>query len=248
MNSSMLRVVLLGDHVLLRAGLRAAIDNEADMHVVADTDSVADAQYFIDRYHPDVVLVDAESKAQPALQAVRSLVDGRASLRVIMLGLRARDEDLLAALTAGASGYLTKDISPGALINALRGIRQGQAAISRTLMMTVIEALHDFADYTATVPEDPRLQELSGREREVLELITDGVSNRDIANRLVLSEHTVKNHVKAVLAKLEVPSRTAAAAIMRPVTRQSAQLPMAAVAGRVAPFSRRPPMLARQAS
>lgn len=211
-----IRVVLFTGHPLLRAGLRAAIDAQADMHVVADTDRISDVAYLVDRFEPEVVLIDAEVCSCDPLEVVQAARLRREEPHIIMFGVQADEEQLLGALSAGASGYLTKDLAPAGLVSALRGLRAGEAALSRTLMMTVVLALRKQAERTAIAPEDPRLQQLSVREREVLGLISEGVPNREIAARLVLSEHTVKNHVKAVLAKLRVRSRTAAAAITRP--------------------------------
>lgn len=219
MHGGRLRVVLFTDHPLIRAGLHVAIDGEPDMHVVGESDRPANLTFFIDRYEPDVVLLDADCKLHEPLCVVKSLMACHENLYVIAFGRAVPDGQLLSLLTAGASGYLTKDISPQALVRALRGVRVGEAAISRTLMMRVLRTLLRQVEFGAPVAEDPRLGELSAREREVLELIAEGAPNREIAERLVLSEHTVKNHVKAVLAKLRVRSRTAAAAIVRPPVR-----------------------------
>jgi two-component system nitrate/nitrite response regulator NarL len=209
-------VVLFSGHPLLRAGLRAAIEVDPNLRVVGETDRLSDAEFLVERFDAEVVLVDVDSQQTDSLEAVRKLRGSRDSLHMIMFGTAADEDDLLAALTAGASGYLTKDTSPDVLVRALHGLRAGEAALSRALMMKVVIALQRSADLSGPEPEDPRLQELSAREREVLDLIADGVPNREIAQRLVLSEHTVKNHVKAVLAKLRVRSRTAAAAVLRP--------------------------------
>ena len=214
-----IRIVLFTSHPLLRAGLRAAIDTQPDMHVVAETDRLSDAGYVVDRFDPEVVLIDADNCSCEPLDVVRAVRSRSGDPHVIMFGVQADEDQLLAALSAGASGYLTKDVAPLGLVRALRGLRAGEAALSRTLTMKVVIALRRHAALTAPAAEDPRLHELSAREREVLDLIAEGVSNREIAQRLVLSEHTVKNHVKAVLAKLRVRSRTAAAAIARPVPR-----------------------------
>lgn len=210
------RVVLFSAHPLLKAGLRAAIDADPDLRVVAEAERLSDAEFYVDRHDAEVVLLDADNLGADPLEAVHALRSGREALHVIMFGTAADEDDLLAALTAGASGYLTKDTAPEQLTRSLRGLRDGEAALSRSLMMKILVALRRNAELTEEAPEDPRLQELSVREREVLDLIADGVPNREIAQRLVLSEHTVKNHVKAVLAKLRVRSRTAAAAVLRP--------------------------------
>jgi DNA-binding NarL/FixJ family response regulator len=222
MLSGRLRIVLYTDHPVMRAGLRAAINAEPDLHVVGDAERPTDLTFHIARYQPDVVLLDADCKERESLDVVRSLMASQEGLHVIAFGRSVTDPELLAMLGAGACGYLTKDISPQVLVRALRGVRCGEAAMSRTLMLRVLRSLRQRSGWEVRVPEDPRLQDLSAREREVLELIAEGAPNREIAQRLVLSEHTVKNHVKAVLAKLRVRSRTAAAAIARPSARSQA--------------------------
>jgi DNA-binding NarL/FixJ family response regulator len=193
------RVLLLDPLPIFRAGVRGHLTEESDFEVV-EAGSVDEARAL---EPPDIALVDA------------SLVDAVELLggaHVIVWGFAPKPHEVLAAIQAGAHGYLHKDILPFGLVRALRALPLGEAALARDLAAALIEAMHGQEAHSRL---QARLAVLSAREREVLELVALGARNSSIADSLSISEFTVKRHVQNILGKLGVASRTAAGAIYR---------------------------------
>jgi DNA-binding NarL/FixJ family response regulator len=203
------RVLVADDVETLRSGVRDLLLRESDFLVFAARD-LDELRAAVQRRSPDIVLVDLDLPPSGGIAAVAELQHSATSSIVWSLGpARAT---VLDAIRAGARGYLDKEISPQGLVRALRGVVRGEAALSRELVTLLIDALHG-------VEERNRVRDqaavLSGREREVLALVSRGARNREIGEELHISEFTVKRHVQNILNKLEVPSRRSAAAVYR---------------------------------
>ena len=209
-----IRVLLADDHPMIRAGIAMLLSAEPDMEVVGQADDGAQAVTMARELRPDVVVMDLNMPNLDGVSATRELTADElagGSVRVLMLTALTKDDDVYAALRAGASGFLLKDGVPGELGTAVREVYAGNAYLNPAVTRSVIADI-------AGRPERARavsglLERLTPREREILELMALGMLNRDIAGRLVLSEATVKTHVCRVIMKLEVEDRTQAVVV-----------------------------------
>jgi DNA-binding NarL/FixJ family response regulator len=201
-------VVLADDQALVRAGFRALIDAEPDLGVVAEAADGEEAVEVATRHRPDVVLMDVRMPRTDGLRATARLTaDPRlAGTRVIVLTTFELDEYVFGALRAGAAGFLLKDVEPADLLEAVRIVAAGEALLAPRHTRRLIEAFVEQAG-RAPVRDDGRLDELTGREREVLTLVGQGLSNAEIAERLVLSPLTAKTHVARLFQKLGARDR-----------------------------------------
>jgi DNA-binding NarL/FixJ family response regulator len=204
-----LRVVIADDQSLVRAGFRMILESEDGIAVVGEANDGEEAVRAVRRLRPDVVLMDVRMPGMDGLEATRRLLgDGGGSCRVIMLTTFDLDEYVYAALHAGASGFLLKDVSPEHLIAAVRMVAAGDALLAPSITRRLVER---FVRRDAASTVAPReLSSLTVREREVLTLIARGLSNSELAARLHLSEATVKTHVARILSKLELRDRVQA--------------------------------------
>ncbi len=204
-----LRVVIADDQSLVRAGFRMILESEDGIAVVGEANDGEEAVRAVRRLQPDVVLMDVRMPGTDGLEATRRLLgDGGGSCRVIMLTTFDLDEYIYAALQAGASGFLLKDVSPEHLIAAVRMVAAGDALLAPSITRRLVER---FVRRDAASTVAPReLSSLTVREREVLTLIARGLSNSELAARLHLSEATVKTHVARILSKLELRDRVQA--------------------------------------
>jgi DNA-binding NarL/FixJ family response regulator len=201
-----LRVVLVDDQQLMRRGLRLILESEPGVQVVAEA---ADGEHAVDaaaRHRPDVVLMDIQMPGMDGLEATRRIT--AAGTRVVVLTTFERDDYILDAVRAGASGYLLKSAPPEDLLDALRAAVDGAAHLSPSVTRRVLDRLA--AEAPASDEARRRLDHLTEREIEVLCLVAAGLSNAEIAERLVLGEATVKTHVSRVLAKLHLRDRVQA--------------------------------------
>ncbi len=215
-----IRVVLADDQALLRKGFRMILEAEEDMEIVGEAADGADAVRLVELYRPDVVLMDVRMPVLDGIEATRAITasDAGDSTRVLILTTFDLDEYAFSALRAGASGFLLKDVPPAELGSAIRTVARGDAVVSpritRRLLEEYAETLPDLsADGPASggAPEEnPALASLTEREREVLLAVADGLSNAEIAERLYVSEATVKSHVGRLLAKLGLRDRVQA--------------------------------------
>lgn len=201
-----LRLLLVDDHALLREGLRALFSYQDDFEVVGEADYAASACSQALSLKPDLVLMDIDLPGADGVSATRRIIEQLPLTTVVMLTVHDDTERLLDAIKAGAKGYLLKNIRTEELIEQLRGIARGEAALSRRMATRI---LSEFRRANEHVPAE---SVLTPRELEVLELVSARLSNKEIAQRLVVSEHTVKNHLKSILAKLQLSSRREAAA------------------------------------
>jgi DNA-binding NarL/FixJ family response regulator len=195
-DSTAIRVVLVDDHPVVRFGLAAIIGLQPDMTVVGEVGSGEEACSFCARHSADVVLMDLRLPGMSGVDAIRTIRKSHPRLRLIVLTTYDGDEDIHAALEAGAQGYLLKAMSHSDLVNAIRKVHSGLRFIP--------------ASVSKSLAERPPHSELSHRELEVLELIVKGRSNREIGEALCISEATVKWHVSIILSRLNVADRTQA--------------------------------------
>ncbi|MER6085877.1 response regulator transcription factor [Streptomyces sp. NPDC001833] len=202
-----LRVVLADDQALVRTGFRMIIDARDDLRVVGEASDGGEAVRLTRELAPDVVLMDVRMPVVDGIEATRRIVADGSRARVLVLTTWDVDAHVVAALRAGASGFLLKDIRAPDLVDAIRVTARGDALLAPTVLSRVLDR---FLRTTPDPAPPPSLRDLSGREREVLTLIGQALSNAEIAGRLRLSEATVKNHVTAVLRKLGLRDRVQA--------------------------------------
>ena len=208
-----IRVIIADDQAMVRAGFAALLNAQSDIDVVGDAADGKQALEVSGHTHPDVVLMDVRMPGMDGLEATRQLLEPRAGAghrpKVLMLTTFDIDDYVYEALRAGASGFLLKDAPPADLIAAVRVVAAGEALLAPSVTRRLIE---DFARTRPAPRRDPRLRlnGLTPRETEVLELIARGLSNQEIAARLVLAEQTVKTHIGRILAKLDLRDRAQA--------------------------------------
>ena len=199
-----IRVMLVDDHAVVREGLRTFLELQDGIEVVGEAEDGREGLAEAEQLRPDVILMDLVMPVLDGVGAMRELRQRLPATRVIVLTSFAEDDRLLPAIQAGAAGYLLKNVQPKELARAVRAAHAGEALIDPVVAARLVEAI-------AQPPgEEPR-DELTPREREVLELIGRGMSNKRIALELGVSEKTVKTHVGHLLAKLGVADRTQAA-------------------------------------
>ena len=204
-----MRVLLVDDHALVRSAIRQALE-APDVTVVGEARSAEEALEMAPRLRPDLVLLDIDLPGMTGIEAVRELAPRLPETRVVMLTVSTDRRDLLDAVRHGAFGYLTKDLSGDALLRAVRGIRRGDLPMSRVHAAVVVDHL------ARTGRSGPSAADevgglLSAREQEVLRLLAEGMTDREIANALAISPRTVESHVSSVLRKLGVRNRAEAA-------------------------------------
>jgi DNA-binding NarL/FixJ family response regulator len=208
-----IRVIIADDQAMVRAGFAALLNAQTDIDVVGDAADGRQALEVSGHTHPDVVLMDVRMPGMDGLEATRRLLEPRAGAghrpKVLMLTTFDIDDYVYEALRAGASGFLLKDAPPADLIAAVRVVAAGEALLAPSVTRRLIE---DFARTRPAPRRDPklRLNGLTPRETEVLELIARGLSNQEIAAGLVLAEQTVKTHIGRILAKLDLRDRAQA--------------------------------------
>jgi DNA-binding NarL/FixJ family response regulator len=199
---SVVRVVIVDDHDLFRAGVRTSL--EPRVEVVADSGEVREAVRMIEELEPDVVLLDVHMPGGGGAEVIRQLRESRPAVRFLALSVSDAAEDVIALIREGARGYVTKTISGPELTDAVCRVRDGDAVFSPRLAGFVLDA---FAGEIPAAQVDPELDLLTPREREVLQHIARGYMYREIALQLGISAKTVEAHVSAVLRKLQLSSR-----------------------------------------
>jgi DNA-binding NarL/FixJ family response regulator len=200
------RVLLVDDHELVRQGIAAMLQGAAELQVVGEAKTGREALEVARRELPDVVLMDVRMPDMDGLEATRKIKEERPRTAVIMLTMHDNPTYLRDAVKAGAAGYLLKDVSKHELVDAVKQVATGGAFIESQMLKGMLSELKPVGT-TAS----PAAKNLTKREREILALVAEGMSNREIAERLVLSPETVKSHVAAILEKLNVSDRTQAA-------------------------------------
>ncbi|MEU7118153.1 response regulator transcription factor [Streptomyces zaomyceticus] len=215
------RVFLVDDHEVVRRGLRDLIDDEPDMEVVGEAATAEQALARGPALRPDVAVLDVRLPDGDGISVCRELRSRMPEVACLMLTSFDDEDALLDAIMAGAAGYVLKQIKGSDLVAAVRTVATGQSMLDPATTARLMHSLRD--PEAAKPPEDERLAVLSDRERSVLELIGEGLTNRQIAKRLYLSEKTVKNHISRLLGKLGVERRVQAAVIAAQVHEHAAE-------------------------
>jgi DNA-binding NarL/FixJ family response regulator len=203
-------VMLVDDHALVRSAVRQALGAD-DIEVIGEASSADEALLLAPQLAPDVLLLDLNLPGTSGLGVLRELAPRLPKTKIVMLTISDDRRDLLDAVRNGAAGYLTKDLSPEALQRAVRGIRSGDLAMSRAMAADVIQHLATTTNRPTGADTRGDLPGVSRREEEVLALLADGLTDRQIADRLGISPRTVETHVGSLLNKLGVRNRAEAA-------------------------------------
>ena len=203
-----IRIFLLDDHEIVRRGLRDLFEAEGDFVVVGESGSAVEAQSRIPALRPDVAVLDGRLPDGSGIDVCRSIRSVDPTIQALILTSYDDDEALFAAIMAGAAGYVLKQIGSTDLVGAVRRVAAGQSLLDPAVTHRVLERLR-------TGPDDQpdELAELTAQERKILELIAEGLTNRQIAERIHLAEKTVKNYVSSILMKLGLERRTQAAVL-----------------------------------
>ena len=203
----MIRVYLLDDHEVVRHGLRDLLEREGDITIVGESGSAVDAEHRIPALHPDVAILDARLPDGSGIDVCREVRSVDPTIQALILTSFEDDEALFAAIMAGAAGYVLKQIRGTDLVDAVRRVAAGQSLLDPAVTARVLERIR-------RGPEQPdELKSLTEQERRILVLVAEGLTNREIAQRMFLSEKTVKNYVSSLLAKLGMERRTQAAVL-----------------------------------
>jgi RNA polymerase sigma factor (sigma-70 family) len=203
-----IRVLICDDQALVRAGFRAILEVQGDVEVVGEAENGAEAVALAERRAPDVILMDIRMPVLDGVEATRHLVAAGSPASILVLTTFDLDEYVHAAIRAGASGFLLKDVTPAKLLEAIRVVAAGDALLAPSVTRRLLER------FASTLPQrdqsNAALSELTARETEVLRLLAAGLSNAEIATQLVVSEATVKTHISSLLRKLGLRDRVQA--------------------------------------
>ena len=213
--SGPISVVLADDQALMRMGFRMVLEAEDDINVVGEASDGTAALAQAKALHPDVILMDVRMPGMNGIEATELIARECPGTRVLILTTFDLDEYAFAGLRAGASGFLLKDTRPAELAEAIRTVASGEAVVSPRITQRMLEMFASSLPNSGkpAQPSDPRIDSLTPREKEILVLISQGMSNAEIADRLVVSATTVKTHVGNVLAKLDVRDRVQAVVV-----------------------------------
>ncbi len=200
-----IRVLIADDHAIVRKGIRALLSTESEIEVVGEAEDGAQAAALAGKLRPDVILMDLVMPGMDGIEATRQITAEPTAPRILVLTSFAADDKVFPAIKAGALGYLLKDSGPDDLIRAIHQVHRGEPTLEPSIARKVLSEL-------AQPPKKPLSPDpLTDREVEVLRLLAQGKSNRDIAEQLVITEMTVRTHVSNILSKLHLASRTQAA-------------------------------------
>jgi RNA polymerase sigma factor (sigma-70 family) len=205
-----IRLLLADDHTLFRKGLASLLEKEPGFEVIGEAQDGAEAIRKAQADKPDLVLMDIHMPGVNGLEATRQITNALPATRVVMLTISEEDKDLFEAIKCGAHGYLSKKVEPEKLRELIEGVFRGEAPLSGA---TAAKILKEFAAQASKDSETTAVSDLTPREKEVLQLLAAGLTNKEIGIRLDIAENTVKNHLKNILAKLHLQNRVQAAAL-----------------------------------
>jgi len=211
-----IRVFLLDDHEIVRTGLRSLLEEDGGFAVVGEAATTAEARDRIPPTRPDVAILDVRLPDGSGIELCREIRSNSPEIGCVMLTSYADDEALVAAIMAGAAGYVLKQVGANSLVDDIRSVAAGKSLLDPALTERVLERMRDQSD-------DPLLASLTSQERRILDLVAEGQTNRQIASTMFLAEKTVKNYVSNLLAKLGMERRTQAASYATRVAERSAQ-------------------------
>jgi DNA-binding NarL/FixJ family response regulator len=207
-----LHVLIADDHPLFRSGMRALLTSVPGIEVVGEATTGDEVIELATTLQPDVILMDVQMPGGSGVEATRRILDISPHIRILVITMFEDDDSVFAALRAGARGYVLKGASPTEMVRAIQAVGSGEAIFSPAIAQRLIDF---FAVPKPAVMRAPVFPELTDREREILNLIVQGLSNADIATRLVLSLKTVRNHVSNIFSKLQVADRAQAVLLAR---------------------------------
>ena len=218
---SVIRVMIVDDHAIVRKGIRALLTESGDFEIVAEAADGQEAVLLAVASQPDVILMDLLMPAMDGIEATRQITASQPKTRILVLTSFAADNKLFPAIKAGALGYLLKDSSPEELVRAIRQVHRGEPALHPTIARKLLQEIAQPVDMK------PAPEALTARELGVLRLIAQGLGNQEIADELSVSEATVRAHVSRILGKLHLASRTQAAlyAVREGLTAEDASPP-----------------------
>jgi DNA-binding NarL/FixJ family response regulator len=203
-----INVLIADDHSLIRQGLKQILELENDIAVVAQASNGSEAVQMAKQHMPDVILMDINMPGTNGLQAIKEIKQDKLACKIIVLTIHEDREYLFKTLQMGAEGYVLKDAEPSVLLEAIRSVYSGKSYIQSNMTMELVK---EFNRVTLHEKEKHDDNNLTSREIEVLQLIAEGMINKEIAKQLYISEKTVKNHVSNIFRKLNVSDRTQAA-------------------------------------
>lgn len=202
-----IRILLVDDHVIMRAGLRMLIENHKGMVVVGEAGTRIDALAIAEREQPEIILLDLDMGGESGLDFLRELLDTATKARVVMLtGVRDPDAHRR-AVQLGAMGLVLKDKAAEVLIKAIEKVHAGEVWLDRYLTASVLSEMSQSTSFRRADPEGEKIRSLTNRELEIIGLVCEGLKNKQIADRLFISEATVRNHLTSILSKLELSDR-----------------------------------------
>jgi DNA-binding NarL/FixJ family response regulator len=204
-DSAVIRVFLLDDHEIVRRGIRELLESESDIVVVGESGLAREAAARVPALRPDVAILDARLPDGSGIDVCREIRSQDPTIAALILTSYDDDDALFSAIMAGAAGYILKQVRGNDLVDTVRRVAAGQSMLDPAVTAQVLERLR------SGPKNDPSLEQLTGQELKILELIGEGMTNRQIAGSLFLAEKTVKNYVSSLLAKLGLESRTQAA-------------------------------------
>jgi NarL family two-component system response regulator LiaR len=203
--TKIIRVLIADDHAIVRKGLRALLVTERDIEVIGEAEDGAQAVSQARALHPDVILMDLMMPKMDGIEATRQITEQQAGAHILVLTSFAADDKVFPAIKAGALGYLLKDSGPDELVEAIHHVYRGEPSLDPSIARKLLQELSHPPKIALTT--DP----LTERELDILRLVAQGKSNREIAEQLVITEMTVRTHVSNILSKLHLASRTQAA-------------------------------------
>jgi len=206
-----IKVLLVDDHVLFRKGIHGILAEDSSVAVVGEAGNGAEALQKALELKPDVVLMDINMPEMDGVAATKKIRAQLPETKIIMLTVQEDDEYLFDAIKGGAQGYLLKNLEPEDLVGYIKGVMRGEAPISKAMASKILLEFANMAK-TANVGTVSDKKELSFREKEVLRMVAQGATNKEIASELCISENTVKNHLRNILEKLQLENRVQAAA------------------------------------
>jgi two-component system response regulator DegU len=208
MKNNKISVLIADDHSLIRQGLKQILELETDIAVIAQASNGSEAVQLAKEHNPDIILMDINMPGTNGLQAIKEIKQDKLECKIIVLTIHEDREYLFKTLQMGAEGYVLKDAEPAVLLEAIRSVNSGKSYIQSNMTMELVK---EFNRVTMHEKEKHDDNNLTSREIEVLELIAEGMINKEIAKHLYISEKTVKNHVSNIFRKLNVSDRTQAA-------------------------------------
>jgi NarL family two-component system response regulator LiaR len=203
-SSEKIKVLIVDDHQVVRQGLRTFLELQDDIVVLGEAEDGRIAVEMVERFKPDVVLMDLVMPRLDGISATRQIKSLNSGAKVIALTSFTEDDKVFPAIQAGASSYLLKDVSPENLVEAIRAAHRGEARLHPDIARKLMEQVA----HQPALPREPQVEGLTERERDVIQLVAQGCSNQEIAKQLVISEKTVKTHVSNILSKLHLEDRT----------------------------------------